>query len=158
MIQRIQTVYLSIAIVLLSIASIGPALFSYLTETSRFVFTAYSITEYSVESGEVLATRFFPLVIGTILLTLLCFATLMSYKNLKRQFKLGRMTFYLYFLMLIVVVLITGFGDRIIEAEKATRELGLAFMLFVAGFPFTFLANTGIKRDKKLLESLDRLR
>jgi len=36
--------------------------------------------------------------------------------------------------------------------------MGLGFILFVAGFPFTFLANTGIKRDRNLLKSLDRLR
>ena len=47
---------------------------------------------------------------------------------------------------------------KLLDEETASREMGLGFLLFVVGFPFTFLANTGIKRDKKLLDSLDRLR
>ncbi|MGB1518015.1 MAG: hypothetical protein ACPG8K_02815 [Crocinitomicaceae bacterium] len=43
-------------------------------------------------------------------------------------------------------------------AESVTRELGIGFLLFVLGFPFIFLANVAIKRDKKLLDSLNRLR
>lgn len=158
MIQRIQTVYLAIAIILLGVVTLGPELFSYANETSRFVFSSFGITEYSVETGKVLSTRMFPFFVGTIALTLLCFLTLMSYKDLKRQFKLGRTVFYIYFLMVITVVLVAVFGDRLVDAEQASRELGLGFILFIAGFPFTFLANTGIKRDKKLLDSLDRLR
>ena len=50
------------------------------------------------------------------------------------------------------------FGDRLIDVETTSRENGLGLFLFVAGFPFTFLANTGIKRDKELISSLDRLR
>ncbi len=77
---------------------------------------------------------------------------------MNRQFKLGRMVFGIYFLMLVSVILLSSFGDYLIDTETTSREMGLGFILFVAGFPFTFLANTGIKRDKQLLESLDRLR
>ena len=42
--------------------------------------------------------------------------------------------------------------------DETKRELGLGFFLFVLGFPFCFLAQLGIKRDKKLLDSLNRLR
>jgi len=158
MIQRIQTVYLAIVIILLSIVTIGSELFSYLNETSRFTFSSYGITEYSIESGDVIGTKTFPFFLGTAALALLSFVCLMSYKNLKRQYKLGRTIFGLYFLMLVTIIVLSTFGDKIIDIETPTRELGIGYMLFVAGFPFVFLANTGIKRDKKLLESLDRLR
>src|SRR5690606_1025701 len=91
----------------------------------------------------------FPFYLGTIALILLSFITLMSYKNLNRQFKLGRMVFGIYFLMLMSVVLLSVLGDGMLEAETSGREMGLGFFIFVVGFPFTFLANTGIKRDKK---------
>lgn len=157
MIQRIQTIYLAIAIILLSIVTVGTSLFSFATDTVRFTFSSYGITQYSAE-GDYISQKHFPVYIGLIALILLCFICLMSYKNLDRQFKLGRTIFYLYFLMLITVLLLSFFGDSLIDAENAKRELGLGFFLFVAGFPFSFLANTGIKRDKKLLDSLDRLR
>ena len=49
-------------------------------------------------------------------------------------------------------------GDSMISVETTKREMGLGYLLFLCGFPFTFLANIGIKRDKNLLDSLDRLR
>lgn len=158
MIQRIQTVYLAIAIILLSIVSVGTTFFSFVGEQSKFTFSSYGITEYSLETGKVISSQTFPLFIGTIALVLLSFICLMSYKNLARQHKLGRSIFYIYFLALISVVLLASLGDKMIDTETNARELGLGFILFVAGFPFTFLANAAIRRDKKLLESLDRLR
>ena len=158
MIQRVQTLYLTIAIILLSIVTFGSDLFSFLNETSRFSFNSYGIIEHDIETGTVIDTTTFPFFIGTIALILLCFLCIMSYKNLNRQFKLGRMIFGIYFLMLISIVVLSYFGDSLIDIETSNREMGLGFILFVAGFPFTFLANTGIKRDKQLLDSLDRLR
>ena len=158
MIQRVETIYLLIVIVLLSIVTIGSELFSFLSETSRFTFSSYGITEYSIENGDVLGTKTFPFFLGTAALTLLSFVCLMSYKNLKRQYKLGRTIFGLYFLMLVSLIVLSTFGDSIIDVETSTRELGIGYMLFVAGFPFVFLSNTGIKRDKNLLDSLNRLR
>ena len=158
MIQRVQTLYLSIAIILLSFVTVGTTIFSFTNYTSRFAFSSYGITEYSIESGKIVSTKFFPIFIGLIALVLLCFICLMSYKNLKRQYKLGRTVFYIYFLMLVSMILLATFGSKMIGKEDMIREMGLGFFLFVAGFPFTFLANIGIKRDKQLLDSLDRLR
>lgn len=159
MIQRIQSVYLAIAIILLSIVTCGLELFSFVNEKSRFVFNSFGVSEYSNDSSnELLAHRNFPVFIGLIALILLVFITLMSYKNLNRQFKLGRTVFYLYFVFLITLLILSSFGSKLIDAETSAREMGLGFFLFVAGFPFTFLANTGIKRDKKLIESVDRIR
>ena len=158
MIQRVQTLYLSIAIILLSIVTFGSTLFSFFSETSKYTFSSYGITEYGIEGGEMVRHLNYPFYLGTMALIFLCFLCIMSYKKIERQFKLGRMIFFLYFLMLISVVLLSIFGDALVGIESERREMGIGFMLFVAGFPFTFLANTGIKRDKKLLESLDRLR
>ena len=99
-----------------------------------------------------------PMFIGIIAMALLIFLTIMSYKNLDRQLKLGRTVFFLYLLSLVGVLVLAFIGGSYAGLENASRELGLGFYLFVAGFPFTFLANMGIKRDKKLLDSLDRLR
>lgn len=158
MIQRIQSLYLVIAITLLSIVSVGLPLFAFANDTSIFEFSSFGITEYGINGNKVVNYQHYPIYIGTIALTLLSFICLMSYKNLERQFKLGRTIFYLYFVMLITVVVLTFVGDSLIDAENLTRHLGTGFFLFVAGFPFIFLANTGIKRDKNLLKSLDRLR
>lgn len=158
MIQRVQSIYLGIAIILLAISSVGVEFFSFIAIESRYTFSAYGITEYALKGDNVMSTQSFPLFIGTIALTLLTFICLMSYKNLARQFKLGRMILGIYFLGVVSMILLAYFGASFIEEETFGRELGVGFVLFVAGLPFIFLANTGIKRDKKLLDSLDRLR
>ncbi len=158
MVQRIQTLYLALAIILLSVVTFGVTLFSFVNETSRFSFNAYGILETNIKTGETLSYQSFPLYIGTIALSLLCVMAIMSYKSLARQYKLGRTIFGLYFVSLIGILLLSIYGDAMIEAKTASREMSMGFIYFVAGFPFTFLANIGIKRDKRLLESLDRLR
>lgn len=158
MIQRIQTIYLGLMIILLSIVTIGSPLFSFVNETSRFTFNSWGITEYSIADGTVLGTNTFPIFIGMIALVLLSFICLMAYKNVNRQFKLGRTVFYLYFISLIAIFCLSLWGQGLVDAETTGREMGLGYWLFVAGFPLSFLANLGIKKDKKLLDSLDRLR
>ena len=157
MIQRIQTLYLAILILLVSIVYTGTSLFSFISETSKFTFSSFGITEYSLD-GKFIQTETFPIFVGTIALVLLSFLCLMSYKNINRQFKLGRLVFFIYFLSLLSIFLLSVFGDRLLDVSSSSREMGVGYYLFIAGFPFSFLANIGIKRDKKLLDSLDRLR
>jgi hypothetical protein len=147
-----------LAIILLSVLTFGVTIFSFVGETSRFNFNAFGIVETDLVSGKQLSYESFPLYIGTIALTLLCFLAVMAYKSLARQFKLGRTIFGLYFLSVIGIILISMYGKGLIDTPTTGRELGVGFYCLIAGFPFTFLANIGIKRDKSLLESLDRLR
>jgi DMSO/TMAO reductase YedYZ heme-binding membrane subunit len=137
--------------------STGTSLFSFISETSKFTFSSFGITEYSLD-GKFIQTETFPIFVGTIALVLLSFLCLMSYKNINRQFKLGRLVFFIYFLSLLSIFLLSVFGDRLLDVSSSSREMGVGYYLFIAGFPFSFLANIGIKRDKKLLDSLDRLR
>ncbi len=157
MIQRIQSLYLIIALIMVSLTTIGTELFSYVTESARYTFTSTGISEFTLD-GKLVSSTHYPMYIGTIALALLIFLCLMSYKGLARQYKLGRLIFYLYFLGVVGLVLLATFGGSIIEAEESKREMGLGFILFIIGLPFIFLANVGIKRDKRLLESIDRIR
>ncbi len=155
--QRVQTLYLGIALILLGFVSAGSVLFTFIGE-ARYSFNTFGITTYELESNKAIDHRTLPIVVGTIALALLCFICIMSYKNLNRQYKLGRTIFLLYFVGVIGIVLLSFLGDGLLSEAATKRELGLGFYLFIAGFPFTFLTNIGIKRDKRLLESLDRLR
>ena len=156
--QRVQTLYHGIALILLGIVSAGSTLFSFVGETSRYSVNAFGITTYNLESGMASSHKMMPMMVGTIALALLCFVCIMSYKNLNRQYKLGRLIFFLYFLGVVGVILFSAFGHNMIDEVDTKREMGIGFFLFIVGFPFTFLANVGIKKDKRLLDSLDRLR
>ncbi len=158
MIQRVQTLYLSMAFILLVIVATGVTFFSYVADGVRYSFDAFGITHANVETGELIGHTDTFAFIGIITLGLMCVATVLSYKALDRQLKTGRILFFLYFLAVIGVVLASIMGDKFLGVEAGVREMGLGFVLFIAGFPFTFLANLGIKRDKRVLDSLDRLR
>lgn len=156
--QRVQTVYLGITIILLGIVSAGVTLLSFVGESNKYVINSFGITTQNAQTGEAIEHEMMPMMVGTIALALLCFVCIMSYKNLNRQFKLGRTIFLLYFVSVVGVILLSFLGEGMIEESDVKRELGIGFYLFVAGLPFSFLANVGIKRDKRTLDSLNRLR
>lgn len=156
--QRVQTIYHGIAIILLGIVSSGITLLTFVGESKSYAVNAFGITTVDSASGTAIDHKTMPMWVGTIALALLCFICIMSYKNLNRQFKLGRMIFLLYFVSFVGIILLAFIGDGLIDEADTKRQLGVGFYLFIVGLPFTFLANVGIKRDKRTLESLDRLR
>ena len=136
-------------------------------EFFRFVGekTFYSFNVYGIQSGKVGSEKqgleqvtSMPFFLSVISFILFIFITLMAYKNLNRQFKLARGIFFIYLILVISIIVFAIIGDGIVSTEPTKRELGLGFLLFILGFPFSFLAQLGIKRDKKLLDSLNRLR
>ena len=156
MLQRLQTYYLAVVLIIQGIAASGMDFFIFRTDDATYAFNSWGISKFSVE-GKLLDTTTIPVFIGFIALGLIAFLTIMSYKNLDRQFKLGRTLFYLYFVSVLAVYLMSLFGENMVGLKEATREMGLAYWLFIVGFPFSFLANTNIKRDKRLLDSFKRL-
>jgi len=160
MIQRVQTLYYAIAMILLAILLSGMEIFRFVGEKYLYVFNVYGIYIGKVGGAEskMEATNSTPFYLSIISFILFMFITLMGYKNLNRQFKFARGIFFVYLLLIISLVVFAMFGGSMLTNEPTKRELGLGFLFFVMGFPFCFLAQLGIKRDKKLLDSLNRLR
>jgi hypothetical protein len=160
MIQRIQTIYLAVSMILLSIVATGSEVFRFVGNDFYFVFNSYGISQYanSSTSGKAEVVNAYPFYISLIAIVLLLFVTLMAYKNLSRQLKLVRIVFFLYLLLTIALVVFSFIGENQFEGGPFKRELGLGYLLFVLGLPFVFLANISIKRDKGLIDSLNRLR
>lgn len=158
MIQRIQSVYLFLVIILLSLVTFGAEIFTFISNETSYRFSSYGIHAYDIASGDLVSSNSYPFYLSLSGLILLAFLTLMSYKNLKRQLKLARITFYIYLLLVIGLLIFSAIGGKYIATDIIKRELGLGYFLFIAGLPFAFLANIGIKRDKNLIDSLNRLR
>lgn len=156
MIQRIQTVYLSVSMILLLIVSRGVTVFNFVAEPVNYVFSVFGWTTVDVE-GNVISHDGYPFYLVTGVLALLIFWCIMSYKKLDLQIKLGRIILVLYLISIAGLLYVMMTGENMFS-ETVNRQLGLGFLLFVLGFPFIFLANVGVKRDKKLLDSLNRLR
>ncbi len=160
MIQRIQTLYYAVAMILLATLLTGSEFFRFVNEKKAVAVSVYGVLTYQQENGkEVLLDEVrFPLYLSIIGLVLFIFIVIMSYKNLKKQFQLARSVFFIYLIFVVALVLSAVMGASWWNIPDGKRELGLGFLVFVVGFPFCFLAQLGIKRDKGLLDSLNRLR
>ncbi len=164
MLQRVQTYYLGIIVLIQIIAVSGMDFIRFYSEKYVYVLNAWGVSVHanvnsdsSAQVAEQPDGFMVPVFIGFISLALLAFLCIMSYKNLDRQLKLGRTLFYLYFVSVLSVYLMATFGESWIDEGVTSREVGLPYWVFICGLPLAFLANTGIKRDKRILDSLKRL-
>ncbi len=136
MLQRIQTVYLLIA------AGISGGLI--------FVFELWQ-----TDDAEKVFAAHVPIVLaGFLLSVLLSLVGIMSYKNRKSQFVLGRLNIILNFILLGFFV----YRSLNVSGETAVSEKGIGMLLPIVSIVFLALANKAIKKDEDLVKSVDRLR
>jgi len=157
MIQRVQSIYLLIAILCTGATCTGLEFFRFVQANDAVsvnVFGAQTIVDGAASE----IYKEVPIYLSAIGLCLFMFMTLMSYKNIKRQLKWVRSLTFLYFLILIASIIYYYFGGTFFFSGAYLKELGIGYTLLVVGFPFCFLAQLGVKKDKKLLDSLNRLR
>jgi amino acid transporter len=198
MIQRIQTIYYGIALLLLIWITAGATVVSFQLYTAdksenidmhitsfgvaaeaQLDLTDEELTQFErhitatgarfVREGNQMAwTNMIPVFIIFGVIALLVVAAILQYKKQKVQLRFGRIAFLLTLVMtaalFILITLIPGHLEetalRFFEEEQitASRSLGIGFYLLCAVIPFLFLGNMGVRRDLKLLQSLDRLR
>ena len=136
MIQRIQTLYLFISVVI----SAGLI----------FVFHLWTNTE----DVKVFATDsylYLGLFLGSALFSLI---SIFSFKNRKSQFVMGRVNIILNFILLGIFV----YQSLNISGETNVSEKGIGILLPIFSIVCLVLANKAIKKDEDLVKSVDRLR
>ena len=136
MIQRIQTVYLVLAL------GISAGLI--------FVLPLW----INVNNEEVFAVTNYPVLGAFLSSALLSFIAILSFKNRKRQFVLGRLNIILNFILLAFFV----YESLNLSGETTVSEKGIGMILPVFSIVFLALANKAIKKDEDLVKSVDRLR
>ncbi len=158
MIQRIQTIYLLVSIACLSILAFGrkSIIIFFGTTMDRFQLTIYGIVNQEQTPSE--SSYSLPLYILVFLLIPLLVFGLVSFKNLKRQSLIINISIALYLLLILAVTIIYFFNDLKIDNIKVNAQITSGFFILCIGLPALILANNGIKRDKKLIDSLNRLR
>lgn len=191
MIQRVQNLYLLLVFIALIILTIGTDVFvSTVAKPEAFSLTTHAnvygvqrdiliqgevsedAAEYIKSTTEQIAvpeadmkgipTFYFPFFSITILMCILTAATVLSYKKLKRQLRLGRLLFVLNFLgfgtVLVLYYLLRQETADLGDSYTVSHQLGFGFYCIVIATAFSFLANIGIRRDIKLIKSIDRIR
>ena len=136
MIQRIQTLYLFVAVVI----SAGLI----------FVFDLYTDNNQTLVFAKDNYT-YLGLFLGSALLSLI---SIFRFKNRKSQFILGRLNIILNFILLGVFV----YQSLNLSGETDVSEKGIGMILPIFSIVFLALANKAIKKDEDLVKSVDRLR
>ncbi|MEY8848259.1 DUF4293 domain-containing protein [Psychroserpens sp. XS_ASV72] len=136
MIQRIQTLYLLIAI----ISSAG-LIFVFHLWTNTAEQPVFAKDDY----------LYLGLFLGSALISLI---SIFSYKNRKTQFMLGRLNIILNFILLGLFVV----QSLNLSGEADVSEKGIGILLPILSIVFLVLANKAIKKDEDLVKSVDRLR
>lgn len=142
--QRIQSVYLLIAAILMAVFAFFPAL---LIEQGgeQFAYGALSTTKVG-----------FPLMmVLVVLISLLAVIDIFMYKNLQRQMTVC----FVDIIISLSLILAIGIQAFVIgRKEDVTVTCQWAMALPVLSVVFLMLAHKAMSRDKKLLRDSDRLR
>ncbi len=138
MIQRIQSVYLSIAAISCGVVP-------------------FFVSVFTLENGEVVsALTNLAYVFLFVFSAMLSIVSIFSFKKRKQQFVFGRLNIILNFILLGLFLyrLLNLSGD----AATAVSEKGIGMVLPLISIVFISLANKAIKKDEDLVKSADRLR
>ena len=136
MIQRIQTIYLLISILIMA---------------SLYLWFPVVMGV----DGTVIMERSEPLVFGLIFASIgLAIISILNFKKRQMQFVLNRLNIISNFILLGVFV----YRSLTLSGETFVSEKGIGVLLPIISIVFLVLANKAIKRDEDLVKSVDRLR
>jgi hypothetical protein len=157
MIQRIQTIWLLLASAFVFALLLFPY-FQYATAEGLAQVLKVNGVFGQVEGQVTLIEETWLLLICTIIIALLPLYTVLKFKNRKQQLLLTQIN-------MIAVLGLIGWlyynGASAMESMGKTWQvanLGVGFFLLPIVIVFLFLARAGIKKDEKLIRSVDRLR
>jgi len=154
MIQRIQTVYLLLAILSMALM-FAFKIAAVPAESGEAVFSIYGATLN--DQPLALDILMVPPYVYNLIVIVALLACLLMFRNRKTQMMIGRLS---YLLILGFLVFLYFAGDAMVGAITATDTIhyGAGIYFPVAAVAFVFLANRSIKKDEELVRSLDRLR
>jgi Domain of unknown function (DUF4293) len=159
MIQRIQTVFYFVALLLVALPLLGMEIFSFSNEDVSYHFTLFGNTrELFATDSDPLNMLQLPLYWGNVILTVLLLITIILYKNLRLQLRLGRFVLTFYVLVVIGLFIALYFNFTLLTITKVSMHIGVPVYLMIVGLPLVWLGNRGVNKDRKLLDSMDRLR
>ena len=144
MIQRIQTIYLLLVLIVSGGISFVALLWTSMAGDNYYLTNMIDSNSWGLIS----------IPIGFIISALLSFWSILKFKNRKEQIKLNRFNIVsnLYLLGIFVYQLLTLSGESKISVK------GIGLFLPVIVIVLLVLANKAIQKDEELVKSVDRLR
>ena len=157
MIQRIQTVWLFLA----SASLLLLFLFPYLQYFDNYgVGMAIKITGIyqGVSEGVVQVESNILQTIATVVASLLPLLTISFFRDRKKQIKLALVNMFIVILLGIWFFFTARSAVELVNKSIAIENIGIGALLIPLSIVFLALAIKGIRKDEKLIKSVDRLR
>jgi hypothetical protein len=158
MIQRIQTVYLSLAVIAMTLLFVFP-LAHFFSETGAYIFSVTGLKNMVPDGGNAFNPLIFlPLSIGAAAIGLLALFAIFQHRNRVFQVKLTNIGVLLCiaYIMAVFFLYIHVIEKKIHIVPDYSKAFGIYLPL--VALVFMVMANRAIKRDDKLVRSADRLR
>ena len=157
MIQRIQTVFLAI-VVLLGVAASFFSIMSFTNDGASYLMNLYK-TVASEDLTNVLTKN---MGVGAMqgIVQLAAIATIFLFKNRSLQIKIGKLTILLIAIQIVAIVMYSDTVKSLIgnKPEDVIVDFNLGAILPVLSLICAYLAVHFIKKDDQLVRSADRLR
>ena len=155
MIQRIQSLYLSLTI-LLSLLFLKGSFLSFINKSGAVVkHTFTSIIKSTEREGSELVDKVWPLTIILILVAILSLLTIFLYNKRSIQLCLSKILIGL----VSGLILVSGYYSYVIITNYSGKLVpGVKMFLLLLMLILSILAFRGIMKDDKLVKSYDRLR
>ena len=155
MIQRIQTVYLFLIVILSGITTFSP-LADLINKADNLIYLVdFNGISLIKPTGTIVESTIWGLISISALITIIALITIFNYKNRVKQIRLTvinmlfMISFYIFLLLYLWPACIRLHADW---------HLRLASVLPLVNLVLSYLAIGGIGKDEKLVKSLDRLR
>ncbi|MBP6978784.1 MAG: DUF4293 domain-containing protein [Bacteroidales bacterium] len=161
MIQRIQTVYLSIAFIAIILAFFFPvATYKFGDSVDTYMGTVSFFLYGMVRQPETLEISYkslfyLPMILIAVLILTLIVLSILQYKKRLRQLRTVNIAILLN---IVLIVLFFFYTDKVSRDTAITTAYGMGSVFPLITLVFLVLATWAIKRDERLVRSLDRLR
>ncbi|MDF2456810.1 MAG: hypothetical protein K0R51_2803 [Cytophagaceae bacterium] len=154
MIQRIQTLFLGLLALVMTL-NLFSTVWRAETADKSLLLTPFFLFEKTMDGEYHHQVIYIALLI--ILIIGLSIFSISRFKNRSLQLKLGLANSVLLVLVVVAYYVVIGKGKTMI-AQDAAAHFDPGFYLPLIAIVFNFLANFFIKKDDKLVKSVDRLR
>lgn len=154
MLQRIQSIYLGLAFIAMGLMFLFPIALYTVGEQS-YVLDVFGM---EIAGNNVVGI---PLYIIAGVIGLLALIGIFLFKNRANQLRVCMANFIFLLVFVGTVYWITGgLIEQVPKAEGVIGSVGygVGFFMPIAALAFSFLANRAIRKDERLVQSLDRLR
>lgn len=152
MLQRIQTVYLFLALILVSLSLFNLELYQLNFDDRVISVTAFSVSEGNISSSNSLWLYGAVTVLGILF-------SIFTFKDRKKQLMMSKVTLALAVLTAVWII-VTGYGNAMqcTTCNASSVTFSFATYAYAVSIPLIIMGILGIRKDKKLVDSLNRLR